>query len=199
MGSSHAIALTSATCSGGKTARATRARLVLQTLKTLLGEPSSPPADQSRRGIKPPGDLRVRHPVRSVEHDPSALHILKRKLLRASATLELRALLIAELDPVTTWTRHRHITSRDGTQLLHQSYDRYLRMRLLIWRGGCQVSSVHASPPRCFCWGFGWGARVWLASGEVLDVGSVSYAGVGYPRSLVSSLADACLEAGVAW
>ena len=130
-GSSHAIALTSATCSGGKTARATRARLVLQTLKTLLGEPSSPPADQSRRGIKPPGDLRVRHPVRSVEHDPSALHILKRKLLRASATLELRALLIAELDPVTTWTRHRHITSRDGTQLLHQSYDRYLRMRLL--------------------------------------------------------------------
>jgi hypothetical protein len=55
-GNSHAIALTSATCSGGKTLRATRPRLVPQPLQALLGKPERAPA----RPQKIAGELNVR-------------------------------------------------------------------------------------------------------------------------------------------
>jgi hypothetical protein len=75
----------------------------------MLGEPSSPPPDQTRRGIEPRRDLRVRHPLGGVEHDPRALHILERQLLRPRAALKHHALLFAEFNPVTSRARHRHI------------------------------------------------------------------------------------------
>jgi hypothetical protein len=40
-GSSHAIALTSATCCGGKTSRPTRPRLIAQSLEAMFGKSSS--------------------------------------------------------------------------------------------------------------------------------------------------------------
>src|SRR3954454_7643016 len=105
-GNSHAIALTSATCSGGKTARATRARLVLQTLQALLGESSSPLAHDPGRGVQPRRYLGVVKTLSGIEHDPRPLHITKRHRLRARHPLKLAALLIAELDPVTRRARH---------------------------------------------------------------------------------------------
>jgi hypothetical protein len=103
--------LTSATCSGGKTARATRARLVLQPLQAIDGESSSPPPHQTRRGIKTRRDLGVVLPLGGIEHDPGPLHVLERQLLRPRHPLQHAPLVITELDPVTRRTRHRHIPS----------------------------------------------------------------------------------------
>jgi len=72
----------------------------------MLRESSSPPTDQPRRGVKPGSDLGVRHALSGIEHDPSPLHILKRKLLRPCNPLKLPALGIAEFDPVTRQARH---------------------------------------------------------------------------------------------
>jgi hypothetical protein len=105
-GNSRAIAFTSATCSGGKTARATRARLVLQPLKTVLGEPSSPTPDQPRRSIQPCGDLGVMQTISGIEHDPRPLHLLEGQLLRPGSALKHDPLVIAELNPVTRSARY---------------------------------------------------------------------------------------------
>jgi len=80
-GSSHAIALTSATCCGGKTARATRALLVLQPIQALLGEPSSPLPDNPRRRIQSRRDLGVVCSLGGIEHDPRALDVTERHRL----------------------------------------------------------------------------------------------------------------------
>jgi hypothetical protein len=58
-GSSHASALTSATCAGGKTPRPTRPRSFLKTSQPLLAETSSPPRDSLARLVEALGDLRV--------------------------------------------------------------------------------------------------------------------------------------------
>jgi hypothetical protein len=106
-GSSHAIAVTSATCSGGKTARATRARLVLQPFQSIVEEPSSPLAHDPRGRVQPSRDLRVRHPPSGVEHDPGALHILERQLLRPRTPRQLRALFPGERYPMLGRPCHR--------------------------------------------------------------------------------------------
>jgi hypothetical protein len=80
-GNSHATALTSATCSGGKTARATRALLVLQPLDSLLGEPSSPLAHDPRRGVQARSDLAIIQTIGGIHHDPRTLHLAKRQSL----------------------------------------------------------------------------------------------------------------------
>jgi hypothetical protein len=106
-GNSHAIALTSATCSGGKTTRSTRPRLVAQPRQPMLGESSPPTTNQPRRAIQPGRDLGVVQPLGRVEHDPRALHIPEGQLLRPCGPLEHHARLLAELNPVTGRTRHR--------------------------------------------------------------------------------------------
>jgi hypothetical protein len=106
-GNSQAIALTSATCSGGKTARATRARSVLEPLKALLEETPSPAADYPRRGVKPSRDLDIRLALRRIEHDPRPLHLPPGALLGPSDPLKLPALLAAQLDAVRGPTCHR--------------------------------------------------------------------------------------------
>jgi hypothetical protein len=78
-GNSHAIALTCATSCGGKTARATRARTILQALEALEPEPSSPLGHDLRRRVQPPGDLHVGQTLRRIEHDPRPLHHPKRR------------------------------------------------------------------------------------------------------------------------
>jgi hypothetical protein len=46
-------------------------------------------------------------PVSGIQHDPRALHILKRQLLSPRATFKHHALLLGELDPVTGRACHR--------------------------------------------------------------------------------------------
>src|ERR1019366_1285755 len=60
-------------------------------------------------------------------------------------------------------------------------------------------SEQRSCSPRCCRWGVGGSLLGWGGVGRSSRRRSVSYAGVGYPRSLVPSLASACLEAGVAW
>jgi hypothetical protein len=72
----------------------------------MFGEPSSPATDQPRRGVKPRRDLGVVHAIGGVQHDPRALHRLKRQLLRPRSPLEHGALIAAELNAVTRRTRH---------------------------------------------------------------------------------------------
>jgi hypothetical protein len=78
----------------------------------MFGKSSSPTPDQTRRGIKPRRDLRVRDTLRGVQHNPSALHVLEGQLLRPRDPLKLATLLVAELDPVTGRARHH---SHDST------------------------------------------------------------------------------------
>src|SRR5215211_759350 len=99
-GNSHATATTSATCSGGKTARATRARLIPQPLDALLAEPSSPLRHDLRVAIAAHRDVLVLQPLGRIEDQPGALHIPVGQRRRTSATLKLTTILIAELDPV---------------------------------------------------------------------------------------------------
>src|SRR4051794_14523594 len=107
-GSSHAIALTSATCCGGKTARATRARLVLETVEAIVKEAPSPLADDPCRRVQPRGDLGVMQTIGRIKHDPRALDLLPRTLLSTRDPHQLHALSLAEFDPVTSRARHHH-------------------------------------------------------------------------------------------
>jgi hypothetical protein len=111
-GSSHAIDLTSATCSGGKTARATRARSVRQSAKAILEEPPAPLPDNPSRGIQPTGDVGVVKPLGRIEHDPRALDLAPWPLLSPSDALKLGPLLAAELDQVTGQACHHHKIQR---------------------------------------------------------------------------------------
>ena len=88
-GSSQAIALTSATCSGGKTARAARARSVGESLETLLEEAPSPATDDPGRGVKAGGDLDVTPARGCMEHDPSPLDLAPGTLLGPSDPRQL--------------------------------------------------------------------------------------------------------------
>jgi hypothetical protein len=112
-GSSQAIALTSATCSGGKTARASRALLVGEPSEPLVAESSSPLTDALGRAVESLGDLGVGLPARRVEDHPRPLDLAKGPCLGASDALELFALLAAQLDP--DLPRHCPEILRDGS------------------------------------------------------------------------------------
>src|SRR4051794_34060100 len=129
-GSSHAIALTSATCCGGKTARATRARLVLQTIQAIVEEPPSPLADDPGRRVQSGCDLGVMQPLGGIEHDPRALDFLPRTLLRPRDPDQLATLVLAEFDPVTGPARHHQQLQRTPPDSFTDS-DAYFRTRLL--------------------------------------------------------------------
>src|SRR3954471_21011906 len=138
-GNSHAIALTSATCCGGKTARATRARLVLKPIQPIVEEAPSPlPHDPGGR-IQPRGDLGIGNTRGGVQHDPRPLNLLPRPLLSPRHPRQLAALTLAELDLVTGRARHRSITSPCPPQLLH-------RFRLELADGSTSSSSRDGEP-----------------------------------------------------
>jgi hypothetical protein len=94
-GSSQAIALTSATCSGGKTARAPRAWFIAQPIEALGVKASSPMADDPGRGVKTGRDLGVGLAFGGVEDDPGALDLAPGTLLGAGDSPQLAALLLA--------------------------------------------------------------------------------------------------------
>jgi hypothetical protein len=98
LGSSQAIALTSATCSGGKTTRAPRALAVLESPEARCAESSAPLADALRGAVQTLGDPAVGSAGRAVEDHPRSLDLAERASLRSSETLKLVALLLAQLD-----------------------------------------------------------------------------------------------------
>jgi hypothetical protein len=97
-GSSQAIAFTSATCSGGETARAARALLVLEAFEPSLGESSPPLADALGSAVQSLGDPPVGGALDRVEDHPRALNLAEGTSLRAGEALELPPLLAAQLD-----------------------------------------------------------------------------------------------------
>jgi len=104
LGSSHAIALTSATCSGGEAARATHAFLVTQPIKALVVKAFSPPADKLGHHLQPPPDLNIAHPLRRVQNKLRALHFPMRPRVARRTMLELGALLLAQHDLIPAAT-----------------------------------------------------------------------------------------------
>ena len=97
-GNSHASAFTSATCSGGKTARAARALAILEPSQALLEEPPPPAADDIRRRLEPARDLRVGLPVGRVQDHLRPNHDLVRQRVTRHPPLQLGTLLAAQLD-----------------------------------------------------------------------------------------------------
>jgi hypothetical protein len=97
-GSSQAIAFTSATCSGGKTARAPRALPIGEALEPLGPESSPPLADALGRAVESFGYLRIGHTLGRVEDHPRPLDLTKRHGLRVGQAPELLLLLAAQLD-----------------------------------------------------------------------------------------------------
>jgi hypothetical protein len=106
-GSSQATAFTCATSSGGKTARATRPRSILEPLEPLVVEASSPAGDDLRRRLQPAGDLHVRQPLGRVQDHLRPLHDLVRQRVAGDPALELGPLLAAQDDPIGAPSRHR--------------------------------------------------------------------------------------------
>jgi len=112
---SQATAFTSATCSGGKTARATAPRSVIETVEALLEEASSPAPDDLRRRVEPGRDLDVRQPVGGVEDKLRPLDHLVRQRVTGRPPLELDPLLGRQNDLMRALPRHRRQDSPQGT------------------------------------------------------------------------------------
>jgi hypothetical protein len=90
----------------GETARATRARLVTQSIQSLGAESSSSAADAVGMAIEPGGDLDIGHPLGRVEDHPRALHITPRCRDLPRTTLELATLNSAQLDHLAAGPGH---------------------------------------------------------------------------------------------
>jgi len=80
--------LTWATSSGGKTARATRARSILEPFQPLLVEAFPPAANHVGVHLQAPSDLSVRCAPSRVEHELRALHPLMRECVTRRPMLE---------------------------------------------------------------------------------------------------------------
>ena len=122
-GSSQAIAFTSATCSGGKTPRAARARLVLESLETALAKPRSPAADDLRVAVEAGSDLLVLRALGGIEDHPRTLHLAPGRRHRPRPALKLNALRIAQLDPMAAPPRHDHLFASDRPPPSHNPKD----------------------------------------------------------------------------
>jgi type VI protein secretion system component VasK len=107
LGASHAIALTSATCSGGKTARAARALSIAQPLQTLLKEASSPAADKLGQHPQASADLDVAQPISREQHKPGAKHLPMLTRVARRTVLQLASLRIAQIDLIPAAARHQ--------------------------------------------------------------------------------------------
>lgn len=129
-GSSHASALTSATCAGGKTPRSTRPRSLLEPVNAFLAEPFSPLRYRLARLIEPRRDLGVGHAVGRVQDRLRAHDIAMRTRVRRRASLKLATLLVAEDHRVWRLACHRPPDSPPRRKVLQASAG-YLRRRPL--------------------------------------------------------------------
>src|SRR5215207_7882422 len=120
-GSSHASALTSAICAGGKTPRPPGPWSVLKPLDALAAEPFSPLRHRLTRLIQPLGDLLVGHALGGVENRLGPDHVAIRTRIRRGATLQLGPLLIAQDHLVWRAARHHQQDSPPRRTLLQRS------------------------------------------------------------------------------
>jgi hypothetical protein len=120
-GGSQATAFTWATSSGGKTARATRPRSVLEALEPLLGEASSPAPHYVGVHLQPPGDLGVSQAVRGVEDELGALDVFVGERVAGGAVLKLAPLPVAQDNLVAAASGHRQDDSPPRIELLQRS------------------------------------------------------------------------------
>src|SRR4051794_13447269 len=84
----------------------TGTRDVLQPVQALGTESSSPTADAVGMAVQPRGDLHVGHPLGRIKDHPRSLHITPRRRDLPRATLELVALVSAQLDHVAARPGH---------------------------------------------------------------------------------------------
>jgi hypothetical protein len=106
LGSSHAIALTSATSSGGEAARATRAFPVAQSFKALVMKALSPAADKLGHHLQTGTDLNVAQPLSRIQNELRALHLTMRPRVARRPMLQLSPFLLAQLDLIPAAARH---------------------------------------------------------------------------------------------
>src|SRR5439155_9909423 len=107
-GSSQASAFTSATCSGGKTARAARTLEVLKTCQPLLEEAFPPASDHPCRRLQPARDLDVALSLGRVQHDLRPHHHLVRQRVTRDPVLQLGTLHLAQHDHIPARPLHSH-------------------------------------------------------------------------------------------
>lgn len=112
-GRSHAIALTSATCCGGKTARAARALEIFKSVQAPLAKASSPAPNRLAAHPKPLADLGVGPALGGQQHEPGPLHLAVGARVAGGAVLELRPLVVTEHDLVGAASRHHPPVRRD--------------------------------------------------------------------------------------
>src|ERR687895_19054 len=110
-GRSHAIAFASATCSGGKTARAARALEILKSVQAPLAEASSPAAHRLPAHPKPLADLGVGPALRGQQHEPGSLDLAVRARVAGDAVLELDPLVLSQHHLVRAASGHQPTTS----------------------------------------------------------------------------------------
>jgi hypothetical protein len=118
LGNSHAIALTWATSSGGKTARAPHPRPIPQTLEALFAESSPPPADSFATQPQPSTNLGVGQAFSGHQHQLGALDLQMRARVTRRDVPELRPLSITQHHLVGTATRHQPTNSSGASGTL---------------------------------------------------------------------------------
>jgi hypothetical protein len=107
LGSPQAIALTWATSSGGKTARAARSPVILEPFEPRFAEASSPATHRLPAHAQPLADLDVCLPLGRQKHELRALHFPMGPRVAGGAVLELGALCAAQHDLMGTASWHR--------------------------------------------------------------------------------------------
>ena len=110
-GGSQATALTSAICSGGKAARPTWPRSVLESLEALVVKAFSPAANGPVADLQPPADLGVRMAVGGEQDQLRPQDLAVRAGVAGDAVSELSVLCLAEGDLVGGGTGHLRSTS----------------------------------------------------------------------------------------
>ena len=146
MGSSHATALTCATSSGGKTARATDPRLIPQTLKSLFAESSSPPTDRLSAHPQTDPDLGVGLAFRRHQHELGPLHLKMGPRVAGGDVLKLDSLGLAQHHIVGAPSRHRHTSSPPSPSPLQARWD--LRRAALSCHRSSSPRSDRTRTPR---------------------------------------------------
>jgi hypothetical protein len=97
----------------GKTSGPSAARLIHESLKALVEEPSSPLADDLPGKVQPLGDDFVLQAIRREEDELGTDHLEVRRRIPAGCRLELGPLEIREEDCGGTGTWHLHLLSED--------------------------------------------------------------------------------------
>ena len=105
-GSSHAIALTEATCLGGKRAGPSGSRPLFERLEAFEMEPLSHPTDKRTRRVQPCRDCHVVRPIRCVQDHPCPDDLSIGCLRRSRSPFNHSTLVVAQLDPIRSRPSH---------------------------------------------------------------------------------------------